>query len=167
MQNRCAVLTCPSGKTDFQPMFRFPHDQERSRRWVEKCQGENLIGKSPEQLYRYYRICKRHFETSAFDCDADGAVLKKDAVPTIFDASVPPQSSQLKHSKDVISMVIGPKIMKWRKWGRKRSKRCMQRQVWKTSRWIWKKMQLKHISSICLKLFPFLDSRAFRQQPLL
>uniref|UniRef100_A0A3B3HCS8 THAP-type domain-containing protein n=1 Tax=Oryzias latipes TaxID=8090 RepID=A0A3B3HCS8_ORYLA len=61
----------------------------RSRRWVEKCQGENLIGKSPEQLYRYYRICKRHFETSAFDC----VILKKDAVPTIFDASVPPQSN--------------------------------------------------------------------------
>ncbi|XP_024117434.1 52 kDa repressor of the inhibitor of the protein kinase [Oryzias melastigma] len=100
MLNRCVVLACPSGKTDSQPVFRFPHDPERSRRWAEKCQSDKLIDKSPEQLYRYYRICKKHFETSAFDGDADDAVLKPDAVPTVFDTSTPSQSSQLKRSKD-------------------------------------------------------------------
>ncbi|KAM6911520.1 uncharacterized protein PEZ65_015756 [Lycodopsis pacificus] len=49
MQNHCAVPNCTSGKSDPQPLFRFPHDPERSKKWVEKCQKQDIIDKSPGQ----------------------------------------------------------------------------------------------------------------------
>ncbi|XP_070773983.1 52 kDa repressor of the inhibitor of the protein kinase-like [Enoplosus armatus] len=100
MQNHCAVPNCTSGKSDPQPLFRFPHDPERSKKWVEKCQMEDLVDKSPDQLYRYYRLCGKHFETSWIDGDAQSTVLKDDAIPTIFDVPSPPQNGQVKRSKE-------------------------------------------------------------------
>ncbi|KAM4545577.1 THAP domain containing 12a [Odontesthes bonariensis] len=100
MQNHCAVPKCPSCKSDSLPLFRFPRDPERSRKWVEKCQRKELVDKSPEQLCRYYRLCGKHFETSAFDSDAQGTVLKDDAIPTVFDVPTQPQNAQVKRSKD-------------------------------------------------------------------
>ncbi|XP_042286473.1 52 kDa repressor of the inhibitor of the protein kinase-like isoform X2 [Thunnus maccoyii] len=97
MQTQCAVLNCTSGKSDPQPLFRFPHDPERCKKWVEKCQRQDLIDKSPNQLYRYYRLCGKHFVTSSTD---SSTVLKDDAIPTIFDAPSQPQNGQVKRSKE-------------------------------------------------------------------
>ncbi|XP_069578809.1 THAP domain containing 12a [Brachyistius frenatus] len=102
MQNHCAVPNCLSGKSDPEPLFRFPHDPERSRTWVEKCQRQDLIGKSPEQLYRYYRVCGKHFETSSIDNDTRSTMLKDDAIPTIFDVPSQPQNRQVKRGKEMI-----------------------------------------------------------------
>nr|XP_046267188.1 THAP domain containing 12a [Scatophagus argus] len=101
MQNRCAVLNCASGKSDPQPLFRFPHDPERSKTWVEKCQRQDLLDKSPDQLYRYYRLCGKHFETSSIHNDAQSAVLKDDAIPTIFEVQSQPQNGQVKRHKEM------------------------------------------------------------------
>ncbi|XP_026228983.1 THAP domain containing 12a isoform X2 [Anabas testudineus] len=109
MQNRCAVLNCTSSKSDPQPLFRFPHDPERSRSWLEKCQRQDLLDKSPGELYRYYRVCGKHFETSSIDSDAQSAVLKDDAIPTIFDM---PSQSQNGQTKDIETDRKGRKRMK-------------------------------------------------------
>ncbi|XP_074466133.1 THAP domain containing 12a [Sebastes fasciatus] len=100
MQNHCAVPSCTSGRSDSQPLFRFPYDPERSKKWVEKCQRQDLLDKSPDQLYRYYRLCGKHFETSAVDSEAQSTVLKDDAIPTIFDAPSQSQNGQGKRSKE-------------------------------------------------------------------
>ncbi|TNN76913.1 repressor of the inhibitor of the protein kinase [Liparis tanakae] len=100
MQNHCAVPNCTSGKSAPQPLFRFPHDPERSKKWAEKCQKQDLIDKSPGQLYRYYRLCGKHFETSLVDSNAQSTVLKDDAIPTIFDVPIQPQNGPVKRSKE-------------------------------------------------------------------
>ncbi|XP_040007450.1 THAP domain containing 12a [Xiphias gladius] len=100
MQNHCAVPNCTSGKFDPLPLFRFPHDPERSKKWVEKCQRKDLIDKSPDQLHRYYRLCGKHFETSSISSDAQSTVLKDDAIPTLFDMSSQSQNGQVKRSKE-------------------------------------------------------------------
>ncbi|TKS83788.1 52 kDa repressor of the inhibitor of the protein kinase [Collichthys lucidus] len=100
MQNRCAVPSCTGTKPDSQPLFRFPHDPERSKKWVEKCQRPDLKDKSPDQLYRYYRLCGKHFEPSLIQSETQSAVLKDDAIPTIFDAPSQPQNVQVKRSKE-------------------------------------------------------------------
>ncbi|KAM4726631.1 THAP domain containing 12a isoform 2-T2 [Anableps anableps] len=99
MQNHCVVLDCPSGISDFQALFRFPRDPDRSQKWVEQCQRDDLKDKPAEQLYRYYRLCGKHFEASAFDSDAPGSVLKADAIPSVFDGPGQPQSGQTKDSE--------------------------------------------------------------------
>ncbi|XP_054482069.1 THAP domain containing 12a [Anoplopoma fimbria] len=98
MQNQCAVPTCTSGKPNPQPLFRFPQDPERSKKWVEKCQKQELLDKSPDHLYRYYRLCGKHFETSLVDSNAQSTVLKDDAIPTIFDVPSQPQNGPVKRS---------------------------------------------------------------------
>uniref|UniRef100_A0A1A8UGH6 Protein-kinase, interferon-inducible double stranded RNA dependent inhibitor, repressor of (P58 repressor) a n=1 Tax=Nothobranchius furzeri TaxID=105023 RepID=A0A1A8UGH6_NOTFU len=100
MQSRCAVPSCPGGKADPQPLFRFPQDPQRCQTWAESCQGTKLGDKPVEQLYRNYRLCGKHFEASAFDTDAPGKVLKDDAVPTIFDPPAQPKTGQVKRGKE-------------------------------------------------------------------
>lgn len=39
----------------------------RSKKWVEKCERQDLMDKSPGHLYRYYRVCGKHFEPSSID----------------------------------------------------------------------------------------------------
>uniref|UniRef100_UPI003AAAFAFF THAP domain containing 12a n=1 Tax=Centroberyx gerrardi TaxID=166262 RepID=UPI003AAAFAFF len=101
MQNHCAAPNCTSGKSNRQPLFRFPQDPERCKKWVEKCPRQDLKEKSPAQLYRYYRLCGKHFEPSLIDSDPQNTVLKDDAIPTIFDVSSQPQNGQLKRGKEM------------------------------------------------------------------
>ena len=42
----------------------------RCKQWVDKCNHEDLNDKSPEQLYRYYRLCVKHFDPSSYDSNA-------------------------------------------------------------------------------------------------
>ncbi|XP_027129548.1 THAP domain containing 12a [Larimichthys crocea] len=71
-----------------------------SKKWVEKCQRPDLKDKSPDQLYRYYRLCGKHFEPSLIQSETQSAVLKDDAIPTIFDAPSQLQNVQVKRSKE-------------------------------------------------------------------
>ncbi|KAK2879831.1 THAP domain containing 12a isoform X1 [Channa argus] len=100
MQNRCAVPNCTSSKSGPLLFFRFPRDPERSKTWAEKCQRQDLMDKSPEQLFRFYRLCGKHFEPSLIDSDTQSTVLKDDAIPTIFDTLSQPQNGQVKCSKE-------------------------------------------------------------------
>uniref|UniRef100_A0A3Q3WFJ1 THAP-type domain-containing protein n=1 Tax=Mola mola TaxID=94237 RepID=A0A3Q3WFJ1_MOLML len=69
----------------------------RSKKWVEKCQRQELLDKSPEQLYKYYRLCGNHFESSAYSVSSiTNSVLKDDAIPTIFVAENQLQNGQVK-----------------------------------------------------------------------
>ncbi|XP_054611219.1 THAP domain containing 12a [Dunckerocampus dactyliophorus] len=99
MQNRCAAPNCTSAKPDFYSLFRFPLDAERCKTWVEKCQREDLADKSPEQLFRYYRLCGKHFERSN-DGSAPTTVIKDDAIPTIFDDPSKPPNEATKRGKE-------------------------------------------------------------------
>ncbi|XP_055004926.1 THAP domain containing 12a isoform X2 [Boleophthalmus pectinirostris] len=67
MLSHCAVSNCTGGESDSQPLFRFPLDSERCKQWLEKCQREDLIDKPAEQLYKYERLCGKHFQQSAID----------------------------------------------------------------------------------------------------
>uniref|UniRef100_A0A3Q2PIX4 THAP domain containing 12a n=1 Tax=Fundulus heteroclitus TaxID=8078 RepID=A0A3Q2PIX4_FUNHE len=118
MQNHCVVPDCPSGISDFQALFRFPRAPNRSQKWVEQCQRTDLRDKPAEQLYRYYRLCGKHFEASAFDSDAPGSVLKADAVPSVFVVPAQPQAVQVKLEKETT------KDNETEKRGRKRMKKA-------------------------------------------
>uniref|UniRef100_A0A3Q3VWV1 THAP-type domain-containing protein n=1 Tax=Mola mola TaxID=94237 RepID=A0A3Q3VWV1_MOLML len=83
MQHRCAVPSCPSGIPEQQPLFRFPCDPLRSKKWVEKCQRQELLDKSPEQLYKYYRLCGNHFESSAYSVIIPNLYIKRRSKETV------------------------------------------------------------------------------------
>lgn len=57
--------------------------------------------KSPEQLYRYYRLCGKHFEATSINNDTLNPELKDDAVPTVFDGPTQSHNAQMKRSKDM------------------------------------------------------------------
>nr|XP_061817798.1 52 kDa repressor of the inhibitor of the protein kinase-like isoform X1 [Nerophis lumbriciformis] len=99
MQNRCAAPNCPNAKRDSYSLFRFPLDAERCKTWVEKCQREDLAGKSPEQLFRYYRLCGKHFEKLT-DSSDQSIVMKDDVIPTIFNEPDKPPKKSTKRSKE-------------------------------------------------------------------
>ncbi|XP_056449993.1 THAP domain containing 12a [Gadus chalcogrammus] len=102
MQYFCAAPNCATKKSNQHPLFRFPKDAERCKQWVDKCNHEDLNDKSPEQLYRYYRLCVKHFDPSSYESNATeylSTVLKDDAIPSIFDVPSQPNSTQLKRNK--------------------------------------------------------------------
>ncbi|XP_068601057.1 52 kDa repressor of the inhibitor of the protein kinase-like [Brachionichthys hirsutus] len=100
MQNRCAVPNCSGTKFDPRPLFRFPRDPERSKKWVEKCQRDDLQEKPPDQLFRFYRVCGRHFEATSFQGDIESSVLKEDAVPTLVDGQSQPQTEKTENETE-------------------------------------------------------------------
>lgn len=116
MLGYCAVPNCTGGKSDSQPLFRFPLDKERCKIWLEKCQRQDLIDKPIEHLFRYERLCGKHFQPSALDSEAQGVVLKDDAVPTIFNLPCQSQGNQGKRKEPVKSNVKDTK-------GRKKMKK--------------------------------------------
>ncbi|KAM3869111.1 52 kDa repressor of the inhibitor of the protein kinase-like [Diretmus argenteus] len=88
MQNHCAAPNCTSCTSTRQPLFRFPQDPERCKKWVENCPRQDLKDKSPNQMYRFYRLCGKHFDPSMIEnSDPQHTVLKDDAIPTVFDVS--------------------------------------------------------------------------------
>ncbi|XP_049599490.1 THAP domain containing 12a [Syngnathus scovelli] len=100
MQNYCAAPNCTSVKSDSYSLFRFPLDAERCKTWVEKCQREDLMDKSPEHLFRFYRLCAKHFETSD-DSNELITVIKDDTIPTIFEDPNKLPNIQVKRSKEL------------------------------------------------------------------
>ena len=67
--------------------FKFPF---RSKRWIHLSRRADLVGVSPEYLNANVKICSKHFESSQFKPDFKPRLLKRDAVPTLFDVPNPP-----------------------------------------------------------------------------
>ncbi|XP_028322595.1 THAP domain containing 12a [Gouania willdenowi] len=101
MKDQCAAPNCSGDQTEPEPLFRFPLDPGRSKTWVEKCQRQDLVDKMPEQLYRHYRLCAKHFDSAAFDGESQRTALKDEAIPTVFDTSSQPASGQVKRSNEM------------------------------------------------------------------
>ncbi|KAL3278437.1 hypothetical protein HHI36_013758 [Cryptolaemus montrouzieri] len=76
----CAVNGCWGSK---ESKHRFPNpknDIQLFQRWVAVCCNENLLRKTPEQVYNNSRVCKLHFLTSDF---GPNNKLKKNSIPSL------------------------------------------------------------------------------------
>ncbi|XP_033499127.2 uncharacterized protein LOC117267355 [Epinephelus lanceolatus] len=93
MTDCCAAANCDyqqGGSENSPPLFSFPLDPERCKQWLNNCHRQDLASEPPEQLHKLYRLCAKHFEPSVI-CrqSASSCVLREDAVPTIFDLTMP------------------------------------------------------------------------------
>ncbi|XP_042911054.2 uncharacterized protein [Parasteatoda tepidariorum] len=67
----------------------FPRDEKRKRLWEKQLRRKNF------KVSQNTKICSKHFTADCFDAEKFGGTwLKKDAVPTIFDFSVPDHLSK-------------------------------------------------------------------------
>ncbi|XP_067253212.1 52 kDa repressor of the inhibitor of the protein kinase-like [Chanodichthys erythropterus] len=87
MPECCAAANCKqSADQSNVSFFSFPLDPDRCKQWVGNCHRPDLETKTAEDLHKNYKLCSKHFETSMICQQSDlKAVLKDDAVPTIFD----------------------------------------------------------------------------------
>ncbi|XP_026183468.1 uncharacterized protein LOC113142629 [Mastacembelus armatus] len=91
MTDCCAAANCDyqQGKSTT-TLFSFPLDPDRCKQWLNNCHRQDLACEPPEQLHKLYRLCAKHFEPSMIsNQSASSCVLRKDAVPTIFDFTMP------------------------------------------------------------------------------
>ncbi|XP_054481963.1 uncharacterized protein si:dkey-250d21.1 isoform X2 [Anoplopoma fimbria] len=94
MTDCCAAANCDyqpgESENSPPPLFSFPLDPERCKQWLNNCHRQDLSSESPEQLHKLYRLCAKHFEPSVISHQsASSCVLREDAVPTIFDSTMP------------------------------------------------------------------------------
>ncbi|TDH04617.1 hypothetical protein EPR50_G00134720 [Perca flavescens] len=93
MTDCCAAANCnyQQGESENSPpLFSFPLDPERCKQWLNNCQRPDLASEPPEQLHKLYRLCAKHFEPAVIaHQSASSFVLTDDAVPTIFDLTMP------------------------------------------------------------------------------
>lgn len=117
----CAILNCTSNNPTtptVPPLFRFPRDPERCKRWVESCHRSDLDELTPEQLYKHHRICAKHFEPFLIDTTSqNAAVLKDEATPTIFDSTDHPSyhSKSLQNKRKIEPTKAAPMDLKIKK----------------------------------------------------
>ncbi|CAI6372503.1 unnamed protein product [Macrosiphum euphorbiae] len=80
--NNCAVIGCDTKYTDKHIIrHRFPKDEETCGVWVQKSGNNNLLNKSPLQIFNYYIICEKHFDAS---CSTPGfKKLIRGSIPTL------------------------------------------------------------------------------------
>ncbi|KAL1516509.1 hypothetical protein ABEB36_000418 [Hypothenemus hampei] len=84
----CVVRGCLNRTTKKDiTLLRFPKDAERANRWILACNREDLIDKTPIQLYNNYRICALHFEDTMFTNPLRNRLLPS-ANPTIFPQAI-------------------------------------------------------------------------------
>ncbi|XP_031713303.1 uncharacterized protein LOC116389049 isoform X2 [Anarrhichthys ocellatus] len=93
MTDCCAAANCDyqqGGSENSPPLFSFPLDPERCQLWLNNCHRQDLASEPPEQLHKLYRLCAKHFEPSMITHQsASSCVLREDAVPTVFDSTMP------------------------------------------------------------------------------
>lgn len=92
MTDCCAAANCGYQRREGEntTLFSFPLDPERCKLWLTKCHRQDLASEAPEHVHKTYKLCAKHFEpTMISHQDDSNTVLKEDAVPTIFDVSVP------------------------------------------------------------------------------
>lgn len=80
----CAMFNCLniSGRLSGLSFFRFPKDAERCKLWLRNC--GRTIPVPMENLYKNYRICGNHFDSSMFLNDLKNR-LQSHAVPKSMD----------------------------------------------------------------------------------
>ncbi|XP_035221747.1 52 kDa repressor of the inhibitor of the protein kinase-like [Stegodyphus dumicola] len=74
---RCCVCGTTSRKTPDRKFFRFPKDPIRSKQWAAACSNQDLLNKSPTDLYKTALICSSHFQRSRL-------LFTKDAIFTFL-----------------------------------------------------------------------------------
>ncbi|KAJ8678480.1 hypothetical protein QAD02_014267 [Eretmocerus hayati] len=63
----CAFKDCRGlSRRDKRSFFRFPKDPQRSKQWVRACERDDLLEKTPIELFNSYRVCAKHFTDSMF-----------------------------------------------------------------------------------------------------
>ncbi|XP_077360740.1 uncharacterized protein LOC144006007 [Festucalex cinctus] len=90
MTDCCAAANCDyqqEGSDTSIPLFSFPLDPERCKKWLTNCCRQDLASQPPEELHKLYKLCAKHFEPSLMTNQE--SLLNDDAVPTIFDFAVP------------------------------------------------------------------------------
>ncbi|XP_077402557.1 uncharacterized protein LOC144036108 [Vanacampus margaritifer] len=93
MTNCCAAANCDyqqEGPDTSIPLFSFPLDPERCKKWLTNCCRQDLASQPPEELHKLYKLCAKHFEPSLINNQK--SLLNDDAVPTIFDFAVPTEN---------------------------------------------------------------------------
>ena len=101
MVNSCVAFGCSNNYKTGVSVFKFPKDAELRKKWIQQVKRTRAKwnGPSPHSV-----LCGEHFTEDSFEPLPNKlgikkrAVLKKDAVPTIFkrpmmhvDSSLPPQ----------------------------------------------------------------------------
>uniref|UniRef100_A0A8C6TX30 Si:dkey-250d21.1 n=1 Tax=Neogobius melanostomus TaxID=47308 RepID=A0A8C6TX30_9GOBI len=102
MTDRCAAANCgyQQGEGENTPLFDFPLDAERCKLWLTKCHRQDLASEAAEHVHKTYKLCAKHFEpTMISHQDDSNTVLKGDAVPTIFDLTVPANNQSVNRKR--------------------------------------------------------------------
>ncbi|XP_014237837.1 uncharacterized protein LOC106659674 [Trichogramma pretiosum] len=90
----CAFKNCRGlSRRDKRSFFRFPKDPERSKQWVRACNRNDLLEKTPIELFNSYRVCAKHFTDSMFLNDLRNR-LQPNSVPTHFSQQQPTDQIQ-------------------------------------------------------------------------
>ncbi|XP_031782106.1 uncharacterized protein LOC100679657 isoform X2 [Nasonia vitripennis] len=86
----CAFKNCRGlSRRDKRSFFRFPKDPQRSKQWVVACDRNDLLEKTPIELFNSYRVCAKHFTDTMFLNDLRNR-LQPNSVPMQLD---PPDDS--------------------------------------------------------------------------
>ena len=90
----CAAINCTNNSKTKVSTFKFPRDQKLKREWLIKMKRESFT------LTKHSRVCAEHFTEDSFEQNIAvrsllgpafkprRLVLKRDAVPTIFNFTV-------------------------------------------------------------------------------
>ncbi|CAL9685939.1 unnamed protein product [Knipowitschia caucasica] len=92
MTDCCAAANCGYRRGEGQdtPLFSFPLDTDRCNLWLTNCHRQDLASEPPDHLHKTFKLCAKHFEPAMISHQDDSSiVLNEDAVPTIFDLTVP------------------------------------------------------------------------------
>ncbi|KAL7303289.1 hypothetical protein TKK_0004481 [Trichogramma kaykai] len=96
----CAFKNCRGlSRRDKRSFFRFPKDPERSKQWVRACNRNDLLEKTPIELFNSYRVCAKHFTDSMFLNDLRNR-LQPNSVPTHFSQQQPDQIQQVGNNNE-------------------------------------------------------------------
>ncbi|CAB0038875.1 unnamed protein product [Trichogramma brassicae] len=99
----CAFKNCRGlSRRDKRSFFRFPKDPERSKQWVRACNRNDLLEKTPIELFNSYRVCAKHFTDSMFLNDLRNR-LQPNSVPTHFSQQQPDQQIQVGNNNETNS----------------------------------------------------------------
>ena len=95
MVNSCVAAGCNKTTRDGVHLFSFPKDLQLRKKWVDQVRRTRDKWEPTE----HSRLCSCHFEESCFevrsrlaetlDLGKTKVMLKRDAVPTLFDRSMP------------------------------------------------------------------------------
>ncbi|KAL8607735.1 hypothetical protein ACOMHN_039408 [Nucella lapillus] len=82
----CCVAGCQSARHSSDgPLFDFPADKTRCKKWLQNIGRKDLLGKSPHQLRRKgYRVCSDHFKSDDVLSAGQKVKLCRNAEPVML-----------------------------------------------------------------------------------